>query len=544
MSAICDIDSPFESLIHTNAVPSDTDCDRIRALLHRAQKQVEDLVQKIEETRLQLDDLTRERDNANQYIDAHLALISPTRRLPQDIIRAIFIACMPTTRNAVISPEDPPLLLCQICSAWRQLALSTPQLWASLHIVVPSTPKNHRLTQTVASWLSRSGILPLSISLVISTSYSMFGATDIDQDLAKLLSLLAGMANRWQRVRMTPPAFGSFLPLAHLSAADFPLLKSISVGASLFGSDLSAEPSPWQSLPFLTAPNLRSVSISSGYDFGNLRVPWTQLSHLSISGTPYMWPRPFNIHDAVTILQQCAELWTCEFHLAETSDPSLPLTPVSLPHLWHLDLVDDMGDLEADRLFRNFTLPNLCSLKYSVPRQWFHTPRYMFLSTIERLSLDVAGLESAHLIKGLHLLPLLTDLELVREPTLAPAPESAIGLPDPDFLTHLIPDSTPQLCPNLRRLHLSNFRALTDETLLAFIRARTESDSHPHAQGRLERVVVRLAREKTFDVAAALHEVVANGLQLVLEYSSPLMFSEYSPWENAEEEEPDALLMQ
>lgn len=105
----------------------------------------------------------------------------------------------------------------------------------------------------------------------------------------------------------------------------------------------------------------------------------------------------------------------------------------------------------------------------------------------------------------------------MREPTLAPAPESAMGLPDPDFLSHLVPDSTP-LCSNLRRLRLSNFYALTDETLLAFIRARTESDDNPHVQAQLERIMVRLPHERTFDVAAA-HEVVANGLQLVPGYS-------------------------
>ncbi|KAF7362719.1 F-box domain-containing protein [Mycena venus] len=532
------MDSPFRSLLHTNTVPSDADCDRIRTLLHRSRKQVEDLSRKIHDMGRQLDDLTRQRDDLTQYIDAHFALVSPARRLPQDIIRAIFVACMPSTRNAVMSPDDSPLLLCQICSAWRQLALTTPQLWASLHIVVPSPSKINQLTQTVGSWLSRSGIVPLSISMVTSSSYPTFDDINIDHDLTELLSLLADMTSRWHRIRMIPPAFSSFKPLSHLSAADFPILKTLSIGSSSLFGVASVESSPWQSLSLLTAPNLRSVSISSGYDFAHLQLPWTQLTHLSIDGTPYVWPRPFNIQDAITVMQRCLNLRTCGFILAETADPSVPLAPVCLPYLWHLSLVDDMGDLEADRLFTKLSLPNLRSLKYTcVSIPIFHTPRHIFLPSLERLSLNVSGLESSHLIESLRLLPLLIDLELVRDPVLASAPGTTMSLPDPDFLARLIPHSTSPLCPNLRRLHLSHFRALSDETILAFIRARTTSVSDAGPVARLERIVVQLARESTSNLAAALEEVIAGGLQLSLEYSSPPSFQKYSPWENAEEKD-------
>jgi hypothetical protein len=37
------------------------------------------------------------------YVDTHKALISPARRLPLDIIEEIFVACLPTHRNCVMS---------------------------------------------------------------------------------------------------------------------------------------------------------------------------------------------------------------------------------------------------------------------------------------------------------------------------------------------------------------------------------------------------------------------------------------------------------
>ncbi|KAJ7111717.1 hypothetical protein C8R44DRAFT_677329, partial [Mycena epipterygia] len=114
---------------HPNAVPSDADCDNIRNLLQGPQQAVADLTEEIARLRSLMDEAARKRDDLKQFIDVHLALVSPTRRLPDDIVRAIFTACLPSTRNPTISGDEPPLLLCQICRAWRTLALTTPRIW-------------------------------------------------------------------------------------------------------------------------------------------------------------------------------------------------------------------------------------------------------------------------------------------------------------------------------------------------------------------------------------------------------------------------------
>ncbi|KAJ7111858.1 hypothetical protein C8R44DRAFT_547241, partial [Mycena epipterygia] len=53
-------------------------------------------------------------------------LISPTRRLPDDIVREIFAASLPAGQNAIISGSEAPLLLCHISQGWRTLALRHP----------------------------------------------------------------------------------------------------------------------------------------------------------------------------------------------------------------------------------------------------------------------------------------------------------------------------------------------------------------------------------------------------------------------------------
>ncbi|KAJ7796751.1 hypothetical protein B0H14DRAFT_2390361, partial [Mycena olivaceomarginata] len=60
----------------------------------------------------------------------------PARRPPDDMVAEIFTASLPYDRNATISGTEAPLLFCHICRVWRHLALSTPCLWAFLHIVL------------------------------------------------------------------------------------------------------------------------------------------------------------------------------------------------------------------------------------------------------------------------------------------------------------------------------------------------------------------------------------------------------------------------
>ncbi|KAJ6561749.1 hypothetical protein B0H19DRAFT_943110, partial [Mycena capillaripes] len=131
------VDTPYKDILHTNAVPSDTDCQHIRELLVGRQKEVAELTAEIERLQSLISQLSKKRDQLNDFITPHLALISPTRRLPADVVAEVFAACLPADRNAIMSSAEAPLLLCHVCRAWRSLALSIPHLWASLHIVAP-----------------------------------------------------------------------------------------------------------------------------------------------------------------------------------------------------------------------------------------------------------------------------------------------------------------------------------------------------------------------------------------------------------------------
>ncbi|TFK33371.1 hypothetical protein BDQ12DRAFT_615352, partial [Crucibulum laeve] len=56
-------------------------------------------------------------------------LVSPTQRIPAEIWKIIFIHCLPNVTFIAPKSNEAPLLLSQICSFLRDIALDTPELW-------------------------------------------------------------------------------------------------------------------------------------------------------------------------------------------------------------------------------------------------------------------------------------------------------------------------------------------------------------------------------------------------------------------------------
>ncbi|KAJ7058326.1 hypothetical protein C8F01DRAFT_990780 [Mycena amicta] len=128
--------SPFHAILHTNTVPSDPDCAQIRAFLKEPQQEAMELENTATSLRKQLEVTEQRLEEVKLLISAREALISPMRRVPVDVLRTIFLHTLPTARTTAMSPIEGPLLLCEVCKDWCDIALSTPRLWASIHVVV------------------------------------------------------------------------------------------------------------------------------------------------------------------------------------------------------------------------------------------------------------------------------------------------------------------------------------------------------------------------------------------------------------------------
>ncbi|KAF8138039.1 hypothetical protein K438DRAFT_1537299, partial [Mycena galopus ATCC 62051] len=121
--------SPFAPRLGTNYCPTDEEVLDIADLLVEPTLRLKGIDDEIAKLQTAIDKLAEERDSLGAYVEAHQALISPARRLPLDIVQEIFIACLPTHRNCVMSASEAPVLLGRICSSWRTISLSTPRLW-------------------------------------------------------------------------------------------------------------------------------------------------------------------------------------------------------------------------------------------------------------------------------------------------------------------------------------------------------------------------------------------------------------------------------
>ncbi|KAJ6474891.1 hypothetical protein C8R45DRAFT_383215 [Mycena sanguinolenta] len=92
--------------------------------------------------------------------DAELQLqgvVYPILSLPTEIIAAIFVACLPENSRRRVSRKHAPRLLMWVCRRWRDITVSTSELWNVLRIrcLILSPP----------------AILPLALPSSVSSSF-------------------------------------------------------------------------------------------------------------------------------------------------------------------------------------------------------------------------------------------------------------------------------------------------------------------------------------------------------------------------------------
>ncbi|KAJ7617213.1 hypothetical protein FB45DRAFT_727525, partial [Roridomyces roridus] len=352
--------SPFSSILHTSAVPSHAECQQIKDLLR---------VPRQEMARLQhlIDEATQRKDELQHFVDAHTALLSSARRLPDDILREIFLACLSPTGNPAFCTDQSPLLVSQISSAWRRVALSTPRLWASMHIAVPDQKRLDGLTEQISLWLSRSGAVPLSISLAFSQTATW--TPDGLCDISSLLSILLMESQRWRNIHLTVSNAAANFFIPRLISADVPLLHSMS-----FSNDVPYNARTWTPdvdfshppLSFLGTDSLRSLT-TSVYSLG-LHTPavvsWYTLVHLKLEADSH---GGISYSSALQVLSQCHFLEYCVIPLHRPhrdSPPAASVAHFALPYLTELYLGVAFNAFDQHtKFFSCMSLPALRSLQ-------------------------------------------------------------------------------------------------------------------------------------------------------------------------------------
>ncbi|KAJ7057744.1 hypothetical protein C8F01DRAFT_1371843 [Mycena amicta] len=275
---------------------------------------------------------------------AQIPLISLPRRLPRDIVEELFLACLPDDKNAAIDTTEAPLILGHICSAWRVVSLTTPRLWASLHVPFAFVAAECDRTHILAEWLGRSGSRPLSLSV----------EGDDDPDLDELdvsftqayvdsaLGVLLRNSHRWEHLQLTriSPSMSKLLFGVHA-----PMLRSIDIDGSVEliisdgGEDDSDEDvgsADSMRMKLLRSTSLRGLFLPH-FDSRIWQLPlhWEAITHLDFGRADrFNGGSAISLFDAYKVLVHCPRLKYLQFDPID-SPPSEwePFPRPSLPYL-------------------------------------------------------------------------------------------------------------------------------------------------------------------------------------------------------------------
>ncbi|KAJ3719329.1 hypothetical protein C8R42DRAFT_673467 [Lentinula raphanica] len=542
--------SPFVELLGTNHAPSPDKLNELRTLLIEPFAELERLETEIARA-------LNEKEKINNFIEAHRALMSPVRQIPEEVLAEIFVHCLPTERNAVRSLDEAPLLLTTICRDWRRVALDIPRLWRTLHISIPPHLSDQVMSRRAAgirTWLGRSGTLPLSISFhaqspsaqYLSTTATIPAPVNATDHLKSLISALASFSPRFGDLCLS-------LPITHLKLFDelsgphFPILHTFRVPG---GRPQTVEENACIRSLLNRAAVLRRLEISSGLYAGagsylSSAIDWALLVDLSLHRRGHPGLIPSEALEVIRRTPNLQNLYIC-FTLYVEEHP-LGSGKMMLSHLVNLRFEFSYSSLELDSnaaifnalrlqttsIFQSLCLPSLkllsvsgfsnCGGRIIDLKSIYDTSSDIPFHHLETLELDLE-MTPKELHECLSSAPELVSLHVKNKPGSMPC------FSDSHFsgLTCSHGTSSP-LCPKLamaiRVFYMSSAydtNIITSSSILSFARSRAKM---------LKILDVYFAQDPAFaeEDLVALRKLKEDGLKLRLHSAAEPLAQQDSP---------------
>jgi hypothetical protein len=268
--------------------------------------------------------------------------------LPLEILAEIFLFCSDTLkrRYEFDRPADPrrwraPMLLCQVCRHWREVAISLPLLWCSLSGTGSFTPN----PAFIKLWLARSRGLPLSLSLEAPVGYE--NTPKYHAHASKMFDLFSNEMHRWRTMSFTlnDNLARQFIATVDSKAQILEELELVLDRASSASEEVSALLTSLSKLHTLSWwGNLSAASLCN--------IPFHRLTHIYMASCN-------SAQDVIACLSQCTMALELHWHRVDCWDPppvcGLPQTTLHLQSLY----LKGTGDFA--HILSRLTLP---SLKY------------------------------------------------------------------------------------------------------------------------------------------------------------------------------------
>ncbi|KAJ7461381.1 hypothetical protein B0H11DRAFT_2056944 [Mycena galericulata] len=286
-------------------------------------------------------------EEQQRELEASLSLVLyPVLTLPIEITSRIFVHCLPGHRRVRPSRSTAPLILAQICRHWRDVALSTCELWSSIYfdnplsfdstsvaLGRPIVPRDSGARALLQTWLSRAKAHPISLGLnhefrvvppALVSLVSAFSGQIQDLDLHLF-------PEQFDRLQPFHVAFPRLLHLATQHSSENDLRHLLANAPSLrelrlLGKDFSLN----FSLPLLTHLEI-SEEISSR-TFLDILAKFPLLEHLNFS------LRDSEVHTIPQISIPTVGIFPRLSSLATCSNGTYALHLVSFPNLTKLKL--------------------------------------------------------------------------------------------------------------------------------------------------------------------------------------------------------------
>ncbi|KAK0491714.1 hypothetical protein EDD18DRAFT_1080494, partial [Armillaria luteobubalina] len=123
-------------LLRTNDPPTAFERKSFEETLLEAPRRIAQLDSLIHTTTSLLEYLTKDRSQAIANQRDAKQILSPSRRLPLEVLTEIFIQCwlFCGRMGPPLNPHAAPWKLTHVCRKWREVALATPKIWSNIHL--------------------------------------------------------------------------------------------------------------------------------------------------------------------------------------------------------------------------------------------------------------------------------------------------------------------------------------------------------------------------------------------------------------------------
>ncbi|KAF9485693.1 hypothetical protein BDN70DRAFT_890001 [Pholiota conissans] len=327
--------SPVPRLLFSNVPPSDSETILAKAAIDEAREECNRIIsekeQQASERTLRL--LNRQLKCAQDFIVQHQRVLSPIRRLPQEILQEIFLYFTSVESDTGFHLEkDTRWRVALVCRFWRAAAFSLSSIWTRLptvHIDFFSYQQSgSRKLFVLNEFLRRSRDAPLDISI---WGHSTISRPNYRED--PVLPLLLGHSQRFGRLSMEIP-FSGFNKLKSIKGR-IPLLETLSL--RIFAHRLSSNMDRTPLLDiFSIAPKLKVASVSGSGYVKELILPFPQLTQYETSSPTVSVHNSPHLHTLVL---------ASEFFIQDIFQPTISGHPiVTLQNLSKLVIYGNFDD--------------------------------------------------------------------------------------------------------------------------------------------------------------------------------------------------------